>query len=90
MISYTRSRAEVEGVNMKGVGLMERAERMLILIFGLILEAWIFFLTGLIYETPFRLFFLIFMLVYLILLIYTLFQRIFHTFKELKKLENDS
>jgi archaetidylinositol phosphate synthase len=31
MVSYTRSRAEAAGVNMAGVGLAERAERMLIL-----------------------------------------------------------
>ena len=33
MISYIRSRAEIEGVNMKGVGKMERAERILYLHF---------------------------------------------------------
>ncbi len=31
MVSYTRSRAEAAGVSMAGVGLAERAERMLIL-----------------------------------------------------------
>jgi archaetidylinositol phosphate synthase len=31
MVSYSRSRAEVEGVKMAGVGLAERAERMLLL-----------------------------------------------------------
>lgn len=31
MVSYTRSRAEAEGVNMSGVGFAERAERMLFL-----------------------------------------------------------
>ena len=33
MISYTRSRAENEGVDMKGVGFMERAERLIYLMF---------------------------------------------------------
>ena len=37
MISYIRSRAENEGVNMKGVGFMERAERILFLLFALLL-----------------------------------------------------
>jgi phosphatidylglycerophosphate synthase len=32
LISYVRSRAELEGVVMRGIGFMERAERMLILI----------------------------------------------------------
>ncbi|MBN2334244.1 CDP-alcohol phosphatidyltransferase family protein [Candidatus Bathyarchaeota archaeon] len=31
MVSYTRSRAEAEGVNMAGVGFFERAERMMFL-----------------------------------------------------------
>jgi len=84
MISYTRSRAEAEGINMKGVGLMERAERMLILIFGLILETWIYYITGLINSTPFSLFFTFFILIYLILLLYTLYQRLSHTFRGLR------
>jgi archaetidylinositol phosphate synthase len=29
MVSYTRSRAEAEGVEMAGVGIFERAERMI-------------------------------------------------------------
>ncbi|TFF97263.1 MAG: CDP-alcohol phosphatidyltransferase family protein, partial [Promethearchaeota archaeon] len=36
MISYSRARAEVEGVNMIGIGFMERAERLILLVFGLI------------------------------------------------------
>ncbi|MEJ2251369.1 MAG: CDP-alcohol phosphatidyltransferase family protein [Candidatus Lokiarchaeota archaeon] len=78
MISYTRSRAEAEGINMKGIGLMERGERMLTLILGLILETWIFVLTS------FTLFFSFFIIIYLILLLYTLSQRIVYTYKELK------
>ncbi len=34
LISYTRSRAEIEGVVMKGVGFMERAERIFIMLGG--------------------------------------------------------
>ena len=45
MISYTRSRAENEGVNMKGVGRMERADRILFLLFTTLLEMWFYFLT---------------------------------------------
>jgi len=42
MISYTRSRAELEGVVMKGIGFMERAERWFLILFILIAE-WITF-----------------------------------------------
>ena len=38
LISYTRSRAENEGVIMKGVGLMERGERFFALLGGFIIE----------------------------------------------------
>lgn len=48
MISYIRSRAENEGVEMRGVGWMERAERILILFGALILETWLYFLSGII------------------------------------------
>jgi archaetidylinositol phosphate synthase len=37
MVSYVRARAEVEGVTMKGVGIAERPERLLILIVATIL-----------------------------------------------------
>ncbi|MHA1820334.1 MAG: CDP-alcohol phosphatidyltransferase family protein, partial [Promethearchaeota archaeon] len=39
LISYIRSRAENEGVFMKGVGLMERAERTIALMLGYIVES---------------------------------------------------
>ncbi|XEO76446.1 hypothetical protein WKT22_01470 [Candidatus Lokiarchaeum ossiferum] len=42
MISYTRSRAELEGVVMKGIGFMERAERWFFILFSIIIE-WIAF-----------------------------------------------
>ncbi len=38
MISYTRSRAELEGVVMKGIGFMERAERWFFILFSIIIE----------------------------------------------------
>jgi archaetidylinositol phosphate synthase len=40
MVSYSRSRAEAEGVKMAGVGLAERAERMIFLAFCVILSFW--------------------------------------------------
>ena len=88
MISYTRSRAENEGVNMKGVGLMERAERLIYLMFILSLENWIHFLfriftSNLILIFLAEYFFLIFILIFTGLLILTLVQRLVFTFKYL-------
>ncbi len=40
MVSYVRARVDVEGVKLKGVGLAERPERLLILLFATILTAF--------------------------------------------------
>ena len=40
MVSYVRARVEVEGVKMKGVGIAERPERLLILLVSTILNAF--------------------------------------------------
>jgi phosphatidylglycerophosphate synthase len=40
MVSYVRARVDVEGVKLKGVGLAERPERLLILLFATILFAF--------------------------------------------------
>jgi len=87
MISYIRSRAENEGVNMKGVGLMERAERILILFIALIAESWVCFLTRFSTGTHFTLFFPIVMIFYTGLLIFTIGQRLTFTFKNLSSTE---
>ena len=96
MISYTRSRAENEGVNMKGVGFMERAERILFLLFVLLFEMWFYFLSGvflgapitilvpIISRTPVTPIFLISIIIYTLALLYTVAQRIIFTFKILK------
>jgi len=84
MISYTRSRAENEGVTMKGVGLMERAERVIFLFIVFILETWIYFLTGLIFGTPFMLFLPFAMILYTCLLLFTVGQRFVFAFKKLR------
>ncbi len=96
MISYVRSRAENEGVNMKGVGFMERAERMLFLIFAIIIELILYFTTFLLFNEPFTVsipfitrvpvtpIFLISILIYTFTLIYTVIQRLSYTFKTLK------
>ena len=96
MISYTRSRAENEGVNMKGVGRMERADRILFLLFATLLEMWFYFLTFVflgshitilvpfITRIPVTPVFLIAIILYTLMLIYTVGQRIIFTFKTLR------
>ena len=87
MISYIRARAENEGIDMKGVGFMERAERLIILWFAFIAEFWIYYLSNLIYGTPFELFFPIFILCFTGLLTLTIAQRLIFSFKSLSKIE---
>jgi len=96
MISYIRSRAENEGVDMKGIGMMERAERLLFIIVIITLE--IFFYHGtilllgkpilvhktLITNRPVTPIFLISIIIFSILVLYTLIQRFLYTLKVLK------
>jgi len=100
MISYTRSRAENEGVNMKGVGRMERADRILFLLFATLLEMWFYFLSFVflgsyitilvpfITRIPVTPVFLIAIILYTVLLIYTVGQRIIFTFKTLRHMNS--
>ena len=90
MISYTRSRAENEGIDMKGIGLMERAERIIYIMFLISIESWVYFLTVIVYGEPFTLFFSIAVLVFVGLLILTLFQRFVFTFKTLKNKDSEN
>jgi phosphatidylglycerophosphate synthase len=71
MISYIRARAENEGIDMRGVGFMERAERLVILWLAFMAEWWIYTLSKLILGTPFTWF----------------FQRLIFSFKALNKLD---
>lgn len=98
MISYIRSRAENEGVNMKGIGFMERAERILFLLFTIIIELIFYFITFLLLGEPLAIFvpfvtrvpvtpvFLIGIIIYTFTLIYTVLQRLSFTFKTLRNL----
>ena len=70
LISYTRARGEALGVTMHGVGLMERAERILILVLAIIL--WVYI--------RFNLDILIFILI--LLNIATFIQRIFYVWNK--------
>ena len=87
MISYIRARAENEGIEMIGIGLMERAERIMILFFAFIIEIWVHYLTMTVLGYPSPLFFQIFILVFIILLIWTVAQRFIYSYKNLKHLD---
>jgi archaetidylinositol phosphate synthase len=85
MISYTRSRAEIENVNMKGIGFLERAERLIILIIAIVIEIYIYAITKWLTGSPFELFFPIFIKCFILALFITLGQRYFHIRRCLKK-----
>ena len=87
MISYIRTRAENEGIEMIGIGLMERAERIIILFFAFIIEIWVNYLTTTFFGHPSPLFFQIFILIFIILLIITILQRFIYSYKNLKHLD---
>ncbi len=87
MISYIRARAENEGIDMRGVGFMERAERLVILWLAFMVEWWIYTISKLILGTPFTWFFPLFMLFFTGLLILTIIQRLIFSFKALNKLD---
>lgn len=87
MISYIRARAENESVDMKGVGFMERAERLIILWGAFIAEFWVFYISKLIYGFSFRWFFQIFTIVFIGLLALTILQRFIYSLKSLRKID---
>ena len=88
MISYTRARAENEGLALSGIGLMERAERVITLFFYFIAEVWAHFLTGVFLGTPNSIFSQIFIYVFILLCLYTVVQRIIFSYKSLNKNDN--
>jgi archaetidylinositol phosphate synthase len=82
MISYTRSRAENEGVIMKGVGLMERAERVFIIMGGYIMESAFYVWTPYTSYPEYGLwFFPIFFMVFTLLCVQTLIARVLHAYR---------
>jgi len=88
MISYIRAKAESEGLEMSGIGIMERAERVIILFFFFIGEVWAYFLTNLIFGTPSPLFSQIFIVIFMVLCLYTVIQRFTYSYKSLSKNDN--
>lgn len=89
MISYTRARAENEGIEMIGIGLMERAERLIILFFAFIVEIWVHFLTTIFLGSPSSLFFQVFIIIFILLLVVTVLQRFIFSFKNLRLLDQE-
>ncbi|MHA1255720.1 MAG: hypothetical protein ACTSPS_09000 [Promethearchaeota archaeon] len=85
---------------MKGVGRMERADRILFLLFATLLEMWFYFLSFVflgsyitilvpfITRIPVTPVFLIAIILYTVLLIYTVGQRIIFTFKTLRHMNS--
>lgn len=91
MISYIRARSESEGIDMRGVGFMERAERLIVLLCAFVIEFYIYFLTKIFTGTPFTLFFpLIFAPIFLGLLLLTVIQRLVFAFKALRELDTQN
>ncbi|QEE17790.2 CDP-alcohol phosphatidyltransferase family protein [Promethearchaeum syntrophicum] len=82
LISYTRSRAELEGVVMAGIGLMERGDRYFILVIGYVIE-WAIFAINAQYSTGLysKWFFPVFFIIYTLLCMQTLGARIRWTYK---------
>lgn len=83
MISYTRAKAENLGLIMKGIGFLERAERLVILTVAIIVESWVYFLSSLFFQTPNTWFFPVFIIVFTILLLLTLLQRFYFSLTNL-------
>jgi archaetidylinositol phosphate synthase len=85
MISYTRSRAELEGVVMKGIGVMERAERIFFILGIYIIEYWVrFFCINVFFIPPITYVFPILFGIFTLLCIQTLWKRISWTYKWLE------
>lgn len=87
MISYIRAKAENESIDMRGVGFMERAERLIILWFSFIIEFWVYYLSNLILGYNIYFFFPVFILFYILLLLITIIQRISYSVKSLRKID---
>ena len=102
MISYIRSRAETEGINMAGIGYMERAERIMFLLFTFIIELAFYHISVLttgsvltisipfITSIPVTPVFFIGIIVFTLALIYTVVQRFKHSYKSLKTLNEEN
>ncbi len=89
LISYIRSAAEKGGVDMKGVGFMERGERILLIFIGSILYGTIELGFG---WTPIGVavandFFYWFLIIFTILMNITIVQRVIHAVRNLRRID---
>jgi archaetidylinositol phosphate synthase len=87
MISYIRAKAENQGIDMRGVGMMERGERLIILWFGFIAEIELYFFINLFFGVPPTWFFPLFIIIFTALLALTVIQRLIFSFLALRKLD---
>ena len=85
LISYIRSRAENEGVEMRGIGFMERAERVLFILIAYVVT-WVVYCIQTQYFDGFTLLWIFtsFFLIFIILCFHTFMVRIIHTYRSLK------
>ncbi|GAB4319658.1 MAG: archaetidylinositol phosphate synthase [Promethearchaeota archaeon] len=93
LISYVRSRAEFEGVDMKGVGFLERAERFFILMGAAVADAFIYAFTDGTFANPnfsYWNFFWWFSVIFLVLMDVTIAQRVVYAYRALKKVDLES
>jgi archaetidylinositol phosphate synthase len=87
MISYIRAKAEKENIEMRGVGFMERAERLIILWFAFIIEFWVYYLSNVFFGISLNIFFPAFIVFYIFLLLLTIIQRITFSVKCLRRID---
>jgi archaetidylinositol phosphate synthase len=90
-VAYTRARAQSQGVNMRDVGFLNRAERTIGMTAFFVLAAILDFIFG--YEVGIGIFVLTwigwFMILYLICLIQTFFQRFLFAYRSLKEMDKE-
>ncbi len=91
LISYVRSRAEIEGVEMVGIGFMERPERVLFILASYLIS-WIAYCIQTQYFGAWTLqwIFPVLFLIFLILCIYTLIVRVVYVFRWFQKNQTES
>ncbi|OLS15934.1 MAG: CDP-alcohol phosphatidyltransferase [Promethearchaeota archaeon CR_4] len=89
LISYIRSAAEKGGVDMKGVGFMERGERILLVFFAAMIYGWIemgygFTNPGFIIANDFFFWFLV---IFTVLMNVTIVERVVFAIKNLRRID---